>query len=294
MYKITTYLITHQGKSLTFGNNTIKLVVITKTGIDRMAEDHPNIPNDLPLEDLAGIFDLKATRMASLVLAVHSPGTSKEVQLRKTQTTKLVTNVVMKAKSLKIELAAWDPHAAFMSGRSGDVRIDFVQVLPSADGNSVKLSTIDATTFSEETEEECTALHADMAADGEMRNATRGSRVGKREVGMSKNSIVTNIESLIMILHSEFDPSATSAAECVTDTYEIPYVMIMSIEDTDQTDVGTLSYKGCIKCYYKKVGPDGVCGKCGGNSCEDRYILHCTIADPTGSVDGTTFHEAAK
>ena len=37
-----------------------------------------------------------------------------------------------------------------------------------------------------------------------------------------------------------------------------------------------------------------MCGKCGGNSCEDRYILHCTIADPTGSVDGVMFHEAAK
>ena len=36
-----------------------------------------------------------------------------------------------------------------------------------------------------------------------------------------------------------------------------------------------------------------MCDKCGGTSCEDRYILHCTISDPTGSVDGTMFHQAA-
>ena len=87
---------------------------------------------------------------------------------------------------------------------------------------------------------------------------------------MSKKTCVTNIEILNIFLHSEFDPSVASAADFVMDTYEIPSVMIMSIEGTDQTDVETLSYKGCTKCSFKKVGQDGVCGECGGNSCEDR------------------------
>ena len=63
----------------------------------------------------------------------------------------------MNAKNLKIELAAWGPHAAFMSGRTGEVRIDFVQVIPTADGSSVKLSTVDATTFRDATAEESIA-----------------------------------------------------------------------------------------------------------------------------------------
>ena len=154
LYIITNYLITHQGKALTFGNNTIKLAVNSKTVIEDVPQEHPNIPLCLPLEDLAGIFDLKATRVVSLVLAIASPAASKEVQLRRTQTPKPVTNVLMKAKNLKIELAAWGPHAAFMSGRTGKVRIDFVQVIPTADGSSVKLSTVDATTFRDATEEE--------------------------------------------------------------------------------------------------------------------------------------------
>ena len=111
----------------------------------------------------------------------------------------------MKAKSLKIELAAWGSHAAFMSGRTREVRIDFVQVIPSADGSSVKLSTTDATTFNDATEEECIALHADMAADGDMRTATRAPLVGRRQIGMSKRTSVTNIETLSMCLQSDFE-----------------------------------------------------------------------------------------
>ncbi len=294
VYKITNYLITPQGKALTFGNNTIKLALTSKTGIDHVPEEHPSIPLRLPLSDLVGIFDLKATRVVSLVLAVASPAASKDVQLRKTQTSRPVTNVLMKAKSLKIELAAWGPHAAFMSNRTREVRIDFVQVIPSADGSSVKLSTIDATTFNDATEEECTALHADMAADEDMRTATRAPLVGKRQVGMSKQTSVTNIEMLTMCLQSGFDPSVTSEENVLMETYEIPSVMFMSVVGTDQTDVETLSYKGCPKCNFKELGQDGVCAKCGGTLYEDRYILHCTISDPTGSVDGTIFHQAAE
>ena len=58
--KITNYLITHQGKSFTFGNNRIKLALNTKTGIDQVPEEPPNIPLSLPLEDLAGIINVKA------------------------------------------------------------------------------------------------------------------------------------------------------------------------------------------------------------------------------------------
>ena len=88
VYKITNYVITHQGKALTFGNNTIKLNISPKIGIDHVAEEHPNIPLRFPLEDLAGIFDLKAVRVVSLVLAVATPAASKNVQMRRTQATK--------------------------------------------------------------------------------------------------------------------------------------------------------------------------------------------------------------
>ena len=40
-----------------------------------------SLASSLPLEDLAGIFDLKATREVSVVLAVASPAVSKDVQL---------------------------------------------------------------------------------------------------------------------------------------------------------------------------------------------------------------------
>ena len=95
VYRITNYLITHQGKALTFGNNTIKLALNSKTVIEDVPEEHPNVPLCLPVEDLAGIFDLKATRVVSLVLAIASPAASKEVQLRRAQTSKPVTNVLM-------------------------------------------------------------------------------------------------------------------------------------------------------------------------------------------------------
>ena len=92
----------------------------------------------------------------------------KSVELKKTQTTKDVTNVMMKAKNLKIELAAWGRHAANMSKRTGDVRVDAVQVIPSEDGQDAKLSTLDATTINAATVEETTALHETMAADEDM------------------------------------------------------------------------------------------------------------------------------
>ncbi len=60
-----------------------------------------------PLSDLEGVFDLKAARVVSLVLAIDAPGTAKTVEIRKTQTSKDVANVMMKQKDLKIELAAW-------------------------------------------------------------------------------------------------------------------------------------------------------------------------------------------
>ena len=92
--------------------------------------------------------------------------------------------MLMKAKRLNTELTGRGPHAAPMSGRTREVRIDFVQTIPSADGSSVKLSTIDVTASNDATEEGYNALHADMAAGEDMRTATRAPLVGRRQIGM--------------------------------------------------------------------------------------------------------------
>ena len=77
--------------------------------------------------------------------------------------TKHVTNTMMKQKNVKIEFASWGEHAVFMSEREGDVRLDAVQVAPSADGQSVKLTTVDITHITVATPAESELLHEKMA-----------------------------------------------------------------------------------------------------------------------------------
>ena len=77
-----------------------------------------------------------------------------------------------------------------MSGRTGDIRVDAVQVIPSPDGLSVNLSTADTTTINPATREESTALHGKMASDEDMRAVTRAPLIGKRQTEMAKKNPV--------------------------------------------------------------------------------------------------------
>ena len=95
-------------------------------------------------------------------------------------------------------------------------------------------------------------------------------------------------------MHTDFDPRIAVVADVFSETYEIPSVMIVSMVGTDQENAEKLSYKGCTKCNFKKMAEDGVCSRCKGTESADRFILNCTISDPTGSVDGTMFHQAAE
>ena len=295
VYKITNYTITSVGKAIPFGNNTIKSTINPKVGIEHLQGDHPDIPLHLPLADLAGVFDLRAPRVLSLVLAIDTPAIKKSVEIKRTGATKDVANVMMKAKNLKIEFSAWGQHATEMSSLTGDVRLDAVQVIPSVNGDSVKLSTLDCTTIRKPTQEESDTLHEELASDERMQTVTRTSFVGKRQTEMAQKTSVTNIEVLSMCVLSEFDPhTQTKGDQGFSQTYEIPSAMIMSIAGIDYTDVQTLSYRACPKCNFKKLGEDAKCSKCGGCEYVERHLLRCTISDPTGSIDGIMHHDAAE
>ena len=132
----------------------LKLTVNAKVEIENVPGEHPEIPLELPLEDLERVFDLKAARVVSLNLAVVSSAEKKSIETKRNNATRDVVNVMMKAKHLKIELAAWGRLAHEMSGRTADVRLDAVQVQPALDGSSVKLSTLDCTSIRDLTQDE--------------------------------------------------------------------------------------------------------------------------------------------
>ena len=46
--------------------------------------------------------------------------------------------------------------------------------------------------------------------------------------------------------------------------------------------------------HFKKLESSGNCIKCQGTAYEERYLLIVTIGDPTATVEGTVYHEAAK
>ena len=53
------------------------------------------------------------------------------------------------------------------------------------------------------------------------------------------------------------------------------------------------SYHGCPQCNFKKMPEEGGCEKCCGVVHVKRYLLYVTIVDPTRSVEGTAYHDAA-
>ena len=294
VYKISNYVIADKGKATPFGNNLLKLPVNAKVSFENVTGEHPEIPLELPLEDLENVINLKAARVVSLNLAVATPAEQKSVEIKRSNTTKIVVNVMMKAKHLKIELAAWGKLAQEMSGRSADVRLDAVLVQPALDGGSVKLSTLDCTSIRDLTQDETDALHNKLTADENLESLTKTSFAGgKRQSEMSQKASVTNIETISMLLRSEFDPNDATQHEKIEKTFEIPSVMVMAIGGTDDEDGSALSYRACEKCKLKKLGKDGNCTQCGSSEYVERLLLRCTLIDPTASVVGVMYHQSA-
>ena len=292
VYKISNYVIVDKGKAITFGNNLFKLAVNAKVTIENVPGEHPAIPLELPLEDLESVINLKAARVVSLNLAVASPAEKKSVATKSSN--KDVVNVMMKAKHLKIELAAWGRLAHEMSGRSADVRLDSVQVQPAQDGGSVKLQTLDCTSIRDLTQGEKDALHNGLTADENLENLTKTSFAGgKRQCEMSQKTSVTNIETISKFLSAEFDPAEATREDTIDKTFEIPSVMVMAIGGTDDEDEGVLSYRACEKCKFKKLGKDGRCTQCSGVDYVARLLLRCTLIDPTATVVGVMYHQSA-
>ena len=156
------------------------------------------------------MLSLKAARAVSLNLAIATSAEKKSVEMKRSNTSKDVANLMMKAKSSKIELAAWGKLADAMSGRTADVRLDAVQVQPAGAANSVKLSTLDCTTIRDLTQDEKRTLHNNLAADENLESLTKTSFGGKRHSEMSQKATVTNIETISMMLRAEFDPATAT------------------------------------------------------------------------------------
>ena len=286
VYKIKSYAVINKGKSIPFGNNTIKITITPEIVIEAVGGDHPLIPSDLPTENLADVVELKAPRVTSLILAVETSGMKKEITIKRTGVTKIVTNNTMKAQSVKIAFAAWDTLADQISGRTGDFRLDAVLVTPALGADSVKISTLDFSTIRPATTEQSEMLHQTLAADGALQALTKETWQPRREIAMNEKASIANLELIAMSLAAESD--------AIRETYEIPSVMVMNFAGTDPADEKKLTYKACPSCHFKKLDDNGKCSKCQGTAFEERHLVLCTIGDPTASVEGIMYHEAAK
>ena len=230
VYEISDYVIVDKGKSITFGNNLLKLAVSAKVGIEAKTGEHTEIPLELPLEDLANVFNLPASRVVSLNLAVVAAAEKKTVQMKTNNASKDVVNVWMKAKNLKVELAAWGRLANEMSGRTTDVRLDAVQVLPTSDGSSIKLQSLDCTSIRDLNDQEKKALNDQLSTDDNLESLTKMLYTGgKRQAEMSQKASVTNLEAISLLLTTE---------DKIEQTFEVPSVMMMAIAGTDEEDGG--------------------------------------------------------
>ena len=178
--------------------------------------------------------------------------------MKRSNTSKDVANLMVEAKSSKIELAAWGKLANAMSGRTADVRLDAVQVQPAGAGDSVRLSTLDCTTIRDLTQDENQTLHNNLAADENLESLTKTSFGGKRHSEMSQKATVTSIETISMMLRAEFDPATATQHDKIEQAFEIPSAMVMSIGGTDDEDGNALSHRACEKCKFKKLGKDGL------------------------------------
>ena len=280
-------MISDKGKATPFGNNIVKLTINPKVVIKCLPENHPEIPSQLPLDDLGGVLDLKATRIVSLNLAIVAPADKKAVETKRSGMRKDVVNVIVGAKRSKIEFAAWGRLAEDMAGRTGDIRVDAVQVQPSSDNDSIELSSLDCTTIRNLTVEESATLHEEIVP------ASKKSFGASREEFLLAKAKVTNFETSAPYLHTEFEPETVTTHEICDRTWEIPSVMVMGFTGTDYEDFDKLAYHACEKCKFKKLGSDGKCSSCGGTAYVERFLLRCTLSDPTGGLEGVMYHEAS-
>ena len=293
VYRITQYTVLHKGRSIPFGNNTIKITIKPEIMVEDITADHPEIPSNLPTENLADVIELKASRITSVIVAVAIPGVKKEITVKKTNATKIVTNTVMKAQSVKINFAAWDTLAEVLSGKEGDFCLDAIMVTPALGDDSVKISTLDFSRIRPATREESNKLHATLAPAETLQNLTHETwnAQPKRERAMQEKASIVNLELVTMCLAASCEETA---GNFIDETYEIPSVIVMNISGIDPADEKKLTYPACPKCQFKKLVDNGHCTKCQGTAFEERYLLLTTIGDPTAAVQGIVYHEAAK
>ena len=150
---------------------------------------------------------------------MHEPAELRSQTIRRTGEKKNFTNVTMKGQDKEIELSAWGPHAATMSCKTGDFRLDAVSINPAAGTASGKMSTSDCSFIRQATTEETSALHSTLAPEDSLQNLTKQTFVPKREreSEMAKEASVTNSELLKMSLESEFDPSVAGQGDIFQD-----------------------------------------------------------------------------
>jgi hypothetical protein len=295
VYAITNYVVLTKGKSMPFGNNGIKLTWTDKMTFTEMLGEHTDIPKSLPLDSIDDVVALQVTRVVSLIVRVHTPGQAQERALKSTGKSKSVTNLCVKAQTSKLELAAWGSHAKTLSGKTGDFRLDAITAIPSPNSDSVKLGTMDCSYILPATGAETLALESSLAAEQDLIQLTKETYAGsKMQTEMAKQANITNLELLALSLDSQFDATSAGVGEAFDGPYVIPSVMVMNTRGTDYAnDDMDLTYKACPSCKFKKLNEDGICDKCKGTAFDVRYLFHCTIADPTNSVEGVCYHECA-
>ena len=209
VYAITNYVVLAKGKSMTFGNNGMKVTWTDKIIVTEVSGDHPDIPKSLPLDSIDAVVALQVPRVVSVIVRVHTPGQAQERSVKSTGKAKSVTNLWVKAMTSKLELAAWGPHAKTLAGKTGDFRLDAISAVPSPNSDSVKLTTVDCSCILPATDPESTALGSALAAEQDLKTLTKETVGSKRQAEMSKEAAITNLELLALSVDSEFD--ATSA-----------------------------------------------------------------------------------
>ena len=75
--------------------------------VKHLPGNRPDVPQELPTDELDDVPGLGSTRIISVVLKVDKPAPQKDQTIKKTGLTKPVANVLMKAQGKIIEVACW-------------------------------------------------------------------------------------------------------------------------------------------------------------------------------------------
>ena len=172
-YQIENYVIHNKGKSLPFGNNTIKMTFMPQLRIkpfDNSIYFYVLLPKELPTSDLDDLTELRSIQIISLVLEVDKPAPKKDHIIPTTEdygaalrtmtnhARNPVTNVMMKAKNKLIQFSAWGMYADIMANKTGVLRLDAVRITPICGNAKMKISTEDCSSIKDATLEEAAKL----------------------------------------------------------------------------------------------------------------------------------------